>query len=105
MGIAAYNRGSAAIARAADLVALEVRNTLDARAALWADLARAGRVLTFHYKSRTITFGPYQSAVGPSEFAVIEHGGRHRECRAYSARAASQVLVSWVGRIRPVSIN
>lgn len=105
MGIAAYNRGTADIMRQADRACAEVRNTLDAKAALWADLARAGRILTFRNDGRAVTFGPYQLADGSREFAAIEHGGRRRECRQHSARAAAQMLVSWVGRLRPVSVS
>jgi len=105
MGIAAYNRGTAAMNRDADAACREVRNTMDAKARLWANLAAAGRILTFRVDGRAVTFGPYQLADGSREFAAIEHGGRRRECVQRLPWHAACVLVSWVGRLRPVSIN
>ena len=111
MGIAAYNRGSAAIERdiAADMA--EVRNTADARALFWRDLMHEGRILTFrHAPTRsTFTAGPYQQATGGyGKYAMLWSGAIPRNMRDWFGMQAWDIalrIIQHVGRQRPVMID
>jgi len=102
MGIAAYNRGSLDLARQIDASCAERRNTLQAKASLWAQCAEAGHVMSWRMADgRVITYGPYQTADGKRAYAVLEHGGARREHITGMAWHAALWLVARVGRVRP----
>jgi hypothetical protein len=111
MGVAAYNRGSAAIGRDIAAGLAEVRNHIDARALFWRDLMAEGHVLTFRHGGTggTFTAGPYQSAMGGFEqFALLWSGAIPRGMRDWFGLQAWDVavrIVQHVGRQRPVMID
>lgn len=108
MGIAAYNRGNAVIARDTQRAIAEVRNSLDAKAQLWAELLRRGVILTFEAPDgAVVTAGPHITAV-PTEaprYSCYREGGgsRWRGQWEGSAWAIALHIVENVGRRRPKS--
>lgn len=106
MGVAAYNRGSKAITEGIERDLATVRNTLDARAALWRKAMEQGVILTFATSGGVLTCGRYQAAVGPCGFAAFRYW-RGREVASFEGRSAWSValwVIENIGRRRPVRI-
>ncbi len=114
MGVAAYQRGSAAIGRDVDAMLAEVRNDQDSKARLWAQLMGDGHVLTFHCPAGTFTAGPYQAAAPDREgpYALIWHGraggpsGRPpRDWRGRRPWDIAVRIIDYAGRMKPIRVT
>ena len=109
MGIAAYNRGSAAIAAQYADERRERLNRKTDRALWWRDLINEGHVLTFRDTRGTLTAGPYQTATGGyAKFAAVWWGrapSAWRDVYACQAWDVALCVVEWFGRQRPILVD
>jgi hypothetical protein len=103
MGIAAYNRGSAAISRQFQDELDASRATLDNRAQLWKKAMEMGGILQFRVAGDVVTCGPYQTATGAPGYLAIRYGkGRFAgEFQGRSAWGVALWVLEHVGRARP----
>ena len=108
MGAAKEHRDAAAMRKWFDDRCREKQATNINRAQLWADLMRAGHILTFRANNGAIfTAGSYQTATGPTKYAQLWH--RHDRAGSRdiisSAWHVALMAIEYCGRGRPIMID